>query len=208
MEINLTLAAISGMFSAMVALAIIPDASALAVAARSVASGFKHGVMVIVGIVAGDLIFILLAVFGLSAIAEAMDSLFYVIKYLGAAFLVFMGLLLFKTKPKVIELEGIEETSWKANFICGLSITLGDPKAIIFYLSFLPAFIDLSVVSVIDISTILITAIAALCCTKLIYAFMADKSRSLFKSIKAKRIINITAGCVMIVIATFLIVQV
>ena len=195
------------MFSAMLALAIIPDASAMVVAARSLSSGFKQGVVVIVGIVTGDLIFILFAVFGLTAVAEVMDSLFVFIKYFGAAFLVFMGVMLFREKPKTIELDGIKETSTKANFLCGLLITLGDPKAILFYISFLPAFIDLSEFRLLDIAIVLATAIAALCCTKLVYAFMADKSRVLFKSETAKRTINIIAGLVMLGTAVFLVIQ-
>jgi threonine/homoserine/homoserine lactone efflux protein len=204
----MTLTTIAAMFSAMVALAIIPDASAMAVAARSISSGFKHGVVVIVGIIVGDLIFILLAIFGLSTLAETRDGFFDVIKYFGATYLVFIGLLLWREKPKEIELEGIKESSWRSNFICGLLITLGDPKAILFYLSFLPAFVDLSVISFTDIGLILITVIAALCCTKLVYAFMADKSRALFKSSRAKRTINIVAGSVMIATAIYIIVQV
>jgi threonine/homoserine/homoserine lactone efflux protein len=200
----MTLTTVAGMFAAMVALAVIPDASALAVATRSITSGFKHGVVVVVGIVIGDFFFILLAVFGLSVIADAMEDLFRYIKYLGAAFLICMGLLLWKAKSKSVELERIDESSWKSDFLCGLFITLGDPKAIIFYMSFLPVFIDLSVVNAIDIGIIMTTVIAALCSTKLVYAFMADKSRILFKSNKAKKGINITAGTVMIVTGVFL----
>jgi threonine/homoserine/homoserine lactone efflux protein len=203
----MTLNTIAIMFSAMIALAIIPDSSALAVAARSISSGFRYGLVVVVGIVFGDLIFILFAVFGLSVIAEFMGELFVVIKYLGAAYLICMGLLLWKAKPKVVELGDVEELSWLSNFLCGLFITLGDPKAIIFYLSFLPAFIDLSLATIADISIIMVTAIVALCCTKLAYAFMADKSRMLFKSTKAKKGINVITGSVMITTGIFLVVQ-
>jgi len=203
----MTLLTVIGMFSAMVALAIIPDSSAMVVATRSISSGFKHGVVVVLGIVVVDFIFILLAVLGLSAMAEKTDSLFYVIKYLGAAYLVCMGLLLWKKKTKIAEIESVEESSWKSSFLCGLLITLGDPKAILFYMSFLPAFIDLSRLTLADIGIIMAATIVALSCTKLVYAFMADKSRLLFKSIRAKKGINIGAGSVMIATGVFLLVQ-
>ncbi|MEO1924644.1 MAG: LysE family translocator [Gammaproteobacteria bacterium] len=207
MDSSMTLGAIAGMFSAMVALAIIPDASVLAVVARSIASGFKHGLVVVLGIIVGDFIFILFAVFGLSALVKTMDSLFYFIKYLGAVYLLCLGLLLWMSRPKTIELEGIEESSWLSNFLCGLFITFADPKAILFYMSFLPAFIDISMVSFIDIGIILGTAIVALCCTKLVYAFMADKSRILFKSSTANKKINIIAGSIMVVTGLVLAIQ-
>ena len=195
------------MFSAMVALAIVPDASTMAVAARSLSSGFKQGIVVIAGIITGDLIFILFAVFGLAAVAEVMDGLFVFIRYLGALFLIYLAVTLCWEKPNSVELDGIKEASTQTNFISGLLITLGDPKAILFYISFLPVFMDLSKFRMIDVGIVLATAIAALCCTKLIYAFMADKSRSLFKSKKAKRGMNIVAGLVMFTTAIFLVIK-
>lgn len=207
-ESSMTLTTLAAMFSAMLALAVIPDASAVAVATRSIASGIKHGVIVIAGIITGDLIFILIAVYGLSAISSAMHDLFIVIKYLGAAYLVFFGFVLLKAEPEVIEIDGIKDSSWHASFFCGLLITLGDPKAILFYISFLPAFVDLSMIKTIDIGLILLTAIAALCCSKLVYAFMADRSRMLFKSTKAKKGINSVAAGIMLATAIFLVVNV
>ena len=203
----MTLTSIAAMFSAMVVLAVMPDASAMAVAARSLSSGFKQGVIVIAGIVTGDLIFILIAVFGLAAIAEYMESLFVLIKYIGAAILIVMGVMLYRVKPEVTEFDGLVETSSKANFSCGLFITLADPKAILFYLGFLPAFIDLSHANILDIVIVLSTAIAALCCTKLIYAYLADKSRALFKNTKAIRSMNIVSSAVLLLTALFLVVK-
>lgn len=203
----MTLTTIAALFSAMVALAVIPDASTMAVAARSISSGFKQGVVVIAGIITGDFVFILFAVFGLAALAESMDHLFHLVTYLGAAFLVFMAVMLFKDKPESMELESAGESSTKANFLCGLFITLGDPKAILFYLSFLPAFADLSDFQIMDITIVLMTVVVALCCTKLVYAFMADRARVLFKSIKAKRILNRIAASVMLLTACTLVIQ-
>jgi threonine/homoserine/homoserine lactone efflux protein len=207
-ESSMTLSTIAGMFSTMIALAIVPDASALAVTARSISSGFKHGLVVVIGIVFGDFIFVMLAVFSLSAIVEVMGELFIVIKYLGAAYLVCLGLLLFKAKQKTVELEGIEELSWRSDFLCGFFITLGDPKAILFYMSLLPAFIDLSSMTIVDVGIIMATSLVALCCTKLIYAFMAAKSGMLFKSSKSKKRINILAGSVMIATGLFLVIKI
>lgn len=204
----MTITSVITMFSAMVALAIIPDASAMAVAARSLSSGLRAGVLVIAGIILGDLIFIMFAVFGLSAIAVHMENLFIFIRYFGAVFLIAMAAILICQQPKSVDIDSFEKASIPANFLCGLLITLADPKAILFYISFFPAFIDLSEFQIKDIVIVSVTAIAALCCTKLVYAFLADKSRVLFKSTKAKKIINIIAGTVMLLTAAFLVIQV
>lgn len=203
----MTLLAVIAMFFAMVSLAIIPDASTMAVAARSLSSGLKQAVIVIVGIVTGDLILILIAVFGLSVIAETMEYLFIVIRYLGVVFLLMMSFVLFRQQPEVVELDDVEESSSWQNFLCGLLITLGDAKAILFYISFLPAFIDLSEFRLFDVGIVLATAIVALCCTKLVYAFMADRSRSFFKSKKARKYMNTIAGTVMLLTAVFILIK-
>ena len=194
----MTFSSIVALFSAMIALAIIPDTSVIAVVARSMTSGFVHGFVTVIGIVAGDIVFILLAVYGLSAMAETMGSLFVLVKYLGAVYLLWLGLGLWRSKSKSVEIEGIKELSWLSNFLCGLLITLGDPKAIFFYISFLPAFVDLSSVTIVDTIIIMVSATIAVGSVKLAYAYMADKSRLLFKSARTKKIINFTAGSVMI----------
>ena len=188
----------------MILLAMIPSPSVFAVVARSIASGFTHGLVTVMGIVVGDFVFILLAIYGLSAIAETMDSLFILVKYLGGAYLIWLGIELSRSKVKTVEVDGVRELSWLSNFLCGLFITLSDPKAILFYLSFFPAFLDLSNISMAETSTILVTAAMAVGGGKLCYAYMADKARLFFKSFRAKKIMNLTASVVMIGTGIFL----
>ncbi|MEC4674194.1 MAG: LysE family translocator [Nitrospirota bacterium] len=152
----------------------------------------------VIGILVGDLVFILLAIYSLSAIAESMGNLFVFIKYLGGAYLIWLGIQLWRSKSKSVEIEGIQEVSWWSNFLCGLVITLGDPKAIVFYISFLPAFIELSSASIGDVGIIVLMVFLAVGGVKLGYALMADKARGLFNSPRAKKGINRTAGSVII----------
>jgi threonine/homoserine/homoserine lactone efflux protein len=202
----MALSNIFAMFGAMMALAIVPDSSALAVVARSMASGFNQGLVTVIGIIVGDFAFIIFSIYGLSSLAES--NLFVVVKYLGATYLIGSGIRLWMEKPKSIEVEGIKESAWLSNFLCGLFITLGDPKAILFYISFLPAFLDFSKVTIID--TVIIMALAVITAggVKLTYAFMADKAHTLFKNTQAKARINITAGCVMVCTGIYLVIQV
>ncbi len=200
----MTFNSMTALFGAMFVLAIIPDASAFAVVARSVASGFLHGLVTTLGILVGDFIFILFAVYGLWSIAESMHNLFVLVKYLGAAYLISSGILLWKAESKSDEIEGIKELSWRSNFMCGLLITLGDPKAILFYMSFLPAFLDFSRVSVFDVGIIMAMVTIALGCVKGGYAFMGDKTRTLFQSPQARKMMNLTAGSVMVCTGIFL----
>lgn len=203
----MTLGSIFALFSTMVVLAMIPGPSVFAVVARSLSSGFTQGLITVFGIVVGDFIFIILAIYGLSAIAETLGSLFVLVKYLGGAYLIWLGIQLWRARSQFSELTEVEESSWFSNFLTGLFITLADHKAIFFYMSFFPAFLDLSQVTIFDVGIVLLLAAIAVGGSKLGYAYLANKARFLFKSSRAKRIINMMAGTVMIATGIFLIVK-
>ena len=192
------------LFGAMVVLALVPSISVLAVTTRSAASGFIHGVSTTAGIVVGDVFFIILAIFGLSVLAEALGSLFVLVNYLGGTYLIWLGITLWRSRPKAVEEGGVTESSLLSSFLAGLFITLGDQKAILFYLVFFPAFVDLSTLSHLDAGIIILIAIIAVGGVKLAYAFMADRARLLLKRSDAIKRINMAAGTIMIAVGIFL----
>lgn len=93
------------------------------------------------GIVIGDIIFILIAIWGLSLLAETLSSLFFLIKYLAGAYLIFLGISLLRVQPKQVEAGEVMQSALTSSFLTGLFITLGDQKATLFYLGFFPAFL-------------------------------------------------------------------
>ncbi|EDX73388.1 translocator protein, LysE family [Coleofasciculus chthonoplastes PCC 7420] len=202
----MTFSTIVALFSAMVVLASIPSVSVLTVSTRSATSGFIHGVFTTLGIVVGDIIFILIAIWGLSLLAAKMGGLFFLIKYLGGAYLVWLGIGLCRAKLNKVETAAVMESSWLSSFIAGLSITLADQKATLFYLGFFPAFIDLSQISYLDTIIIIAITIVAVGGVKLGYAFMADQARLLISS-RIRKGINMIAGCIMIAVGVFLMIK-
>ena len=123
---------------AMAVLAAIPGVSVLTVSARSAAYGFTHGAFTALGIVIGDILFILLAIFGLAFLAESMGHLFVWLKYLGGVYLIWLGITLWKPGAKIHAPENNTKSSLLSSFFTGLLITLADQKAIFFYLGFFP----------------------------------------------------------------------
>jgi threonine/homoserine/homoserine lactone efflux protein len=201
----MTLRSIAALFGAMSLLAMLPSASVFAVVAIAIASGFTQGVITAMGILVGDFIFIILAISGLSAIAETMDSLFIFVKYFGGAYLIWLGINLWQVRSKAVEIEGIRESSSLANFSSGLFITLSDPQAIFFYMGFFPAFLDLSTLSLVDLGIILVVTTVAVGGVKVSYAYMADRANLLFNNPQAKQVLNAIAGTVTIGTGIFLI---
>jgi threonine/homoserine/homoserine lactone efflux protein len=163
-----------------------------------------HGVFTSIGIVTGDIIFILIALGGLSLLATKMGSLFILIKYFGAAYLIFLGVGLCRVKPRIVESNAIAQSSLWSSFLTGLLITLADQKATLFYLGFFPAFLDVTKISSLDTGIIIAIAIVAVGGVKLIYALIASRARVLIQSSVSKRL-NLLAGCVMIAVGVFLV---
>lgn len=202
----MTLSSAAALFGAMAVLAAMPSISVLTVSARSASAGFAHGVSASLGIVAGDIIFILIAIFGLSLLADTSGELFIVVKYLGGAYLIVLGTLLWRSGGWVAEPRAPVRSSLSSSFLAGLTITLADQKAILFYLGFFPAFLDLSAISIVDTGIIIAVTITAVGGVKIAYAWLADRSRSLV-STAIGRWINVFAGCVMVVVGVFVVIN-
>lgn len=116
MESSVTIANMVALFGTMAALAAVPSVSVLVVSARSATSGFVHGVFTAVGIVVGDLLFILLAVFGLALLVEAMGSMFFLVKYIGGAYLIWLGTVLWRAREKITEISDTTGSSLRSSF--------------------------------------------------------------------------------------------
>ena len=192
---------------AMFLLAITPGPGVFATISRALSSGFLNASFVVMGIVIGDIIFLLLAIFGLSAIASILGDFFILVKYLGGIYLLFLGYKILTSKEEETNLKGIYELSWKKNFLTGLIITLSNPKVILFYLGFLPTFINLQTFTAIDIFIISTVVTIVLGGVMLAYAYSASSAKNLFKSKSSKRKMNIAAGSVMISAGAILIIK-
>ena len=201
----MTASTIATLFSALVILAALPSTSVIAVVSRSIAGGFGHGVATSTGIVIGDICFIVIAILGLSVVAEAMGDLFVWVKLCAGAYLIWFGVGLWWTKPTVTKIDSIQQVSLISSFLCGLFITLGDQKAIVFYMGFFPAFINLSSVSNTDIGIIIAITIVGVGGVKLAYAFASSQAVTLFQNTVLKTILNRFAGSAMLVSGGYLI---
>ncbi|MDH3634163.1 MAG: LysE family translocator [Gammaproteobacteria bacterium] len=188
-------------------LAIIPSISVLAVTARAVAFGFTHGMFTALGIVVADIIFILIAVYGLALLAGLMGEQFTWIKTIGGIYLIWLGISLCRADAKTRNTDEIKQSSWGSSFLAGFLITLGDQKAILFYLGFFPAFIDLSRMTPADTLAIIVIAVVGVGGAKLVYAYLADRASQAFKNTRAVLAINTLAASVMIVVGLTLLLK-
>jgi threonine/homoserine/homoserine lactone efflux protein len=186
------------LFGAMLIVALVPGPAVFAIIARTFSSGFSRGLMMIIGITFGDFIFILLALFGLSIISEIMGTTFLIIKYASAAFLIWLGVNLIKSKANTEDIKESKESSLGINLTTGLIINLGNPKAIVFYVGLFPAFIDVNQVVTLDVLAIMGVATLAFGSVNICYALLALRAKRMLKSPNALSFINKTAGAIMV----------
>lgn len=193
----------------MIALAALPSASVALVITRSATLGVANGIAVTAGIILGDLVFILLAIYGLTVVAETMGSLFMIVKYLGATYLLWLGYTLINSKSTTtIAVDKIvKKQNLVTSFIAGFILTLGDIKAIIFYASLLPVFVNLSTLQASDVLIILSVMIVSLGSVKILYAFSAVKVVTFAGNKKLNNISRKTAGGFMLGAGGYLIVK-
>ena len=207
MHVTMSTSAMLTLFTTMFVLACIPGVSVLTVSARSAAHGFQHGLMVTAGIVVGDIVYILVAVYGLSILADTLDDRFLLVKYLGARYLLWLGVGLWRSVADRDTVDRSRKTTLLASFAAGLVITLADQKAILFYLGLFPSLINLTLITAAD--TMLIIAIASLAVgsAKLLYAYLAARGSSLSSGAGFERGIRAAAGGLLIALAIYILLR-
>lgn len=185
----------------------IPGPGILAVVSCAIGRGLRAALAMTCGLVIGDLVYFTLAILGMAALAHTMGELFLVVKLAGAAYLIWLGVKLWRTRLDIIGSEQRPDGGLAAaparrgffgNLLAGLGVTLGNPKTMAFYAGLLPTFIDLqrltlpNAVAMAGIVILLVGDIVG------IYAIAAARARTFLGNRRYLRLVNRTAGTMMI----------
>src|SRR3982751_5251658 len=128
---------------AVLILLITPGPNMAFVLTSGAAYGWRGGVAAALGIGVVDLIFTLICAFGLAGLLSAYPTAFDAIRWAGATYLIYLALNCIRTagQEKVTGTTAAEPSRW-AIFVRGLASNIANPKAILFFLVFIPQFID------------------------------------------------------------------
>ena len=183
-------------FAAVYAVAVAtPGLGIVALATRALAGGFWSAVPSTFGMAAGDLVWMTLSALGLTLVAQAMGDFFLVVKLAGAGYLIYLGYK-FWTAP-VGETMNPVPGGAAQGFFSQFMLTLGNPKAIGFFVALLPTLIDLKALTLSGFAELCVMPLTVLPAVCLIYAALAHSVRGLFQSAMARRRMNKGAGAVM-----------
>ncbi|BBD07272.1 LysE family translocator [Desulfovibrio ferrophilus] len=178
--------------------ALIPGPGIMAVVAQALSRGLGPAVMWITGQVLGDMIYLLMAMFGLGWVASQLGDGFIVLRYVGAAYLIWMGFKAWTAKPPCENVTAPPARAGGRYFLGGMCVSLGNPKAIAFYCGFLPAFIDLTVLTSTDAATVIAVICPIVFVIPVGYAWLAARGRGAIRTTRIWKIANRSAGAVMI----------
>jgi threonine/homoserine/homoserine lactone efflux protein len=175
-----------------------PGPGIAAILARVLGRGHDGLASFIAGYIVGDLIWFSLAATGMAMLAKTAHLLFLGIKYLGAAYLLYLAYRLWTSPVQAINDSVVPPQESRARlFLSSLTLTLGNPKAIIFYLAILPTVVDLpnmTIMAFLEVAGAICVILSAVLAT---YSIAAFRARRLFKSRRAVRWLNRGTGTVM-----------
>jgi threonine/homoserine/homoserine lactone efflux protein len=130
---------------AALVLLVIPGPAVMYIVARSAGQGTRAGLMSVAGIHTGTVVHVAAAVLGLSAIVAASATAFTVVKLAGAAYLVYLGvrsLAAYRRRPGPLQAPAAPGRSMRRIFADAVVVNVLNPKTAIFFLAFVPQFVD------------------------------------------------------------------
>jgi threonine/homoserine/homoserine lactone efflux protein len=182
-----------GVYAAAVA---TPGPGVAAIVARVLGRGLGGIAPFIAGFVVGDLIWFAVAATGLAVVARDFATLFIAIRYAGVIYLLWLAWRIWRA-PATAQQEPIESRGGARPFFGALSLTLGNPKVIVFFLSIMPLVVDVNTINAtvfIEIAAVMPLVLAPVLT---FYALAANRARALFRSPRAMKAVNRTAAGVM-----------
>ncbi|MGL5115940.1 MAG: LysE family translocator [Beijerinckiaceae bacterium] len=168
------------------------------VIARGLSAGTRSAPAFIAGFVVGDLIWFTVAATGLAVVARTFETLFLVIKYAGCLYLLFIAWKIWNAPAKSNDSEVVAvEVKALPSFLSSLTLTLGNPKVIVFFVSLMPLVVDLQSLTPRVFAELAVVIMLVFTPVLAIALVLADRARRIFTSERALRRINRGTATVM-----------
>lgn len=182
---------------ALAVLVLTPGPVVVATIAKTLASGMRSALPLAAGVSIVDMLWPLLAILGLSALVEAHAGALQVLRYVGGAILIWMGVRLVLRAGKRLDTAPdpalMRRSAWQG-FIAGVLVNLGNPKSIVFFIGLLPTLFDLSRLTWADTIVIVIMSAAVPFLGNLLWAGVAHRARRFLSSRTAVKRVNQASG--------------
>lgn len=167
-----------GFVSASVLLLIIPGPTVMLVLTYAITQGRKVAVATALGVALGDFIAMSAALGGLGALLVASETAFTVLKWIGAAYLLWLGIKLLRAAPVAPEADMAGARKARSIFWHACAVTALNPKSGAFFIAFVPLFLNPAAPLLPQMAIMVATFVSLACANSLIFALAADRLRS------------------------------
>lgn len=194
----MTLAAFFAYCAAVILAAATPGPAVFATISTGISRGFLSGVLVGLGVAAADAVLVTLALAGLVTLVQTFEWVFWVLKYAGAAYLVWLGVRMWRAAGAQGQSHDSSGAGGARPFLLGASIGLGNPKAILFHASIMPLILDLEVLTVADCAAVVAVVAGVNIVVMGFYSGLSTATARFFRTQSRMRLISRVAGGAMI----------
>ena len=181
--------------AASIVLLVIPGPTILTVISYSISHGYKAKIPLILAVALGDSTALALSLLGLGVLLAESAFWFQAVKWVGGVYLIFLGIKLLMAGVKPPALNRVEKraSSWRL-FVNTYLVTALNPKGIIFFVAFLPQFINTNSEVATQLWVLATTFVVLASLNATLYAVFAGKAQQTLASPKTHRIFNICGG--------------
>ena len=184
---------------ACIVVLIIPGPTIMLVVSCSLTQGKRAALPLAFGVGLGDMVALAASMAGLGALLATSASMFTVLKWIGAVYLIYLGIKTWRSNP---ELGGamarMQHTSRRANVFRAFAVTATNPKSIAFFCAFLPQFINQAAPIQPQILILGTTFVVLAVINAALYALLAVKVRHAVANPRAMKIVNRVGGSALI----------
>lgn len=180
----------------------IPGPTILLVISYALSHGRNVASATVAGVALGDFTAMTASMLGLGALLATSAALFTVLKWAGAAYLIYLGIKLWRApvSARAADMEEAEAPSAKPFriFLHAYAVTALNPKSIVFFVAFLPQFLDLTQPLFMQMAIFEVTFLTLATLNATLYGLLAALARNQIRKPKIQRIVNRTGGSLMI----------
>jgi threonine/homoserine/homoserine lactone efflux protein len=184
--------------AASIVLLAIPGPTVLLVVSYALGHGRRYAAATVAGVALGDLTAMTASLLGLGALLAASAGLFTAVKWVGAAYLVYLGLRLWRAPVGDPGQADISETRPGRIFAHAYVVTALNPKGIVFFVAFLPQFLDMTRPVLPQMAILVATFVSLATINAALFGLLASSARRTIRRPSAQRLVNRIGGSFLI----------
>jgi len=186
---------------------ISPGPGTLAALSISTTRGLRSGLILSAGEAVGDVVYLTLAILSLGYLANILEPAMIAVRWIGAGYLIYLGISQFKLKSLNINSNTRSSKNLIKLFLMGFLIGGTNPKVILFYLSFIPLFIDLSDIDLTSGFQIVLTVYVSVFASLVVVCSAGNQIKLWISKPKSIGILNKLTGTTMVIVGILLVVS-